>query len=116
MTEDLLAALQDLAVYPSLREAQLNSAQCVTGRFPDIEATGRSHYLRALLWCSIICDMLLSPILVYFILAYLEISDNDERNCKLCCPALAGKSFYGRQTADDWFSIMTNLSLTAHSE
>ncbi|XP_022806773.1 uncharacterized protein LOC111343846 isoform X2 [Stylophora pistillata] len=73
MTEDVLASLQDLAVNPSLRDARMNSAQCVTeGHFVDMEATGRSHYLRALLWCSIISDMLLSPVIFYFIWAYLE--------------------------------------------
>ena len=43
------------------------------GYVPDIEATGRSHYLGAILWCSIICDMQLSPIQFYFIFAYLEV-------------------------------------------
>ncbi|XP_022806772.1 uncharacterized protein LOC111343846 isoform X1 [Stylophora pistillata] len=85
MTEDVLASLQDLAVNPSLRDARMNSAQCVTeGHFVDMEATGRSHYLRALLWCSIISDMLLSPVIFYFIWAYLEVSARDERSCKLC--------------------------------
>ncbi|RMX50667.1 hypothetical protein pdam_00017158 [Pocillopora damicornis] len=45
----IILQLQDLVVNPSLR------AQCVTdGHFPDIEATGRIHYLKALLWCSVI--------------------------------------------------------------
>lgn len=47
-------------------------AMRLRGYVPDIEATGRSHYLGAILWCSI-CDMPLSPIQFYFIFAYLEV-------------------------------------------
>ena len=55
----IILQLQGLVVNLSLRDVLLNSTQCVTeGHFPDIEATGRIHYLRALLWCSVICDML----------------------------------------------------------
>ena len=45
--------LQDLAVSPGLRDPRLNNAECVIeGHKPDIKATGRSHYIRAILWCS----------------------------------------------------------------
>ena len=51
--------LQDLAVSPGLRDPRLNNAECVIeGHKSDIKATGRSGYIRAILWCS--CSFVLA--------------------------------------------------------
>lgn len=57
--EEVLAALQDLAVLPRLQEPQLNTAECVIeGHEPNLSATGRSYYIRAILWLSFIFTVL----------------------------------------------------------
>lgn len=65
--------LQDLAVNPSIRDARLNSAECVTeGHKPDIEATGRSGHIKAILWCSFVSVLFLGPILAFYVLLWLK--------------------------------------------
>lgn len=77
--------LQDLAVNPSLRDPRLNSAECVTEEhIPNIEATGRGPYLRAVLWCSFLCVMMLSPLSILFALGYLEKHSSVGEDCVLC--------------------------------
>ena len=76
--------LQDLAVKPSLRDPRLNSAECVIeGHIPNIEATEHSTYLRALLWCSFLCVMVLSPVSILYALGYLKKHSVGE-DCVLC--------------------------------
>lgn len=77
--------LQDLAVNPSLRDPRLNSAECVTEEhIPNIEATGHGPYLRAVLWCSFLCVMTLSPLSIFFALGYLEKHSSAGEDCVLC--------------------------------
>ncbi|XP_022801829.1 uncharacterized protein LOC111339438 [Stylophora pistillata] len=46
-----LSALQDLAISPGIRDPRLNTAECVVeGHKIDIEATGRSVYIKIILW------------------------------------------------------------------
>jgi len=60
----VLAALQDLAVSPGVRDPRLNTAECVIeGHDPDITATGRSPYIKALLWCSFLFTVPAGPYL-----------------------------------------------------
>ena len=76
--------LQDLAVKPSIRDARLNSAECVTeGHKPDIEATGRSGHIKAILWCSFVSVFFLGPILAFYVLVRLK-HDSPEGDCAWC--------------------------------
>ena len=54
------------------------------GHNPDIEATGRGDYLRAVLWCSFLCPMMLSPILFFWALDYLKENSSGEEDCVFC--------------------------------
>ena len=78
--------LQDLAVSPGLRDPRLNNAECVIeGHKPDIKATGRSHYIRAILWCSgwfvlVACPLLSSLIEQYRQKAWPEKSEDKKDN------------------------------------
>ena len=54
------------------------------GHNPDIEATGRGDYLRAVLWCSFLCPMMLSPILFFWALDYLKENSSGEKDCVFC--------------------------------
>ena len=77
--------LQDLAVNPSLRDPRLNSAECITEEhIPNIEATGHGPYLRAVLWCSFLCVMILSPLSMPFALGYLKKHSSVDEDCVLC--------------------------------
>ncbi|XP_068705677.1 uncharacterized protein [Montipora foliosa] len=83
--ESVLAALQDLAVIPSKRDPRLNSAECVIeGHISDIDATGRGVYLRVVLCCSLLCTVMLSPILFFMALDYLNQHSSKEEDCVLC--------------------------------
>ena len=76
--------LQDLAVSPKVRDARLNSAECVTeGHKPDIEATGRSDHIRATLWCSFVSVLFLGPLLAFYILLVLK-HDRSKDYCVWC--------------------------------
>ena len=58
----LFFQLQDLAVSPKIQDPQLNTVECVIeGHKPDISATGRSAYIRAMLWLSFIFSILSGP-------------------------------------------------------
>ena len=55
--------LQDLADNPTIRSPSLNTAECVIqGHKPDF-ATGRSHYVRAMLWLSMCFVIFSGPLL-----------------------------------------------------
>ena len=59
-----LLQLQDLAVSPKIQDPQLNTAECVIeGHKPDISATGRSPFIRAILWFSFIFTVCSGPLL-----------------------------------------------------
>ena len=76
--------LQDLAVNPSTRDARLNSAECVTeGHKPDIEATGRSGHIKAILRCSFVSVLFLGPILAFYVLLLLK-HDSPKDYCVWC--------------------------------
>ena len=63
----------------------MNSAECVKeGHISDIDATGRGDYLRAVLWCSLLCTVMLSPILFFMALDYLKQHSSKEEDCVLC--------------------------------
>lgn len=76
--------LQDLAINPSIRDARLNSAECVIeGHKPDIEATGRSRHIKAILWLSFVSVLFLGPILAFYVLVTLE-HNSPEGYCVWC--------------------------------
>ena len=59
-----LLQLEDLAVSPKIQDPQLNTAECVIeGHKPDISATGRSPFIRAILWFSFIFTVCSGPLL-----------------------------------------------------
>ncbi|XP_015776381.1 PREDICTED: uncharacterized protein LOC107354414 isoform X2 [Acropora digitifera] len=74
--EGVLATLQDLAVSPKIQDPQLNTAECVIeGHKPDISATGRSPFIRAILWFSFIFTVCFGPLLA--LAALLTLSNLD---------------------------------------
>ena len=80
-----LLQLQDLAVSPKIRDPQLNTAECVIeGHEPDISATGRSPYIRAILWFSFIFTFFFGPLLALVALQTLftldPVNTNSETN------------------------------------
>ena len=77
----ILSQLQDLAVSPGVRDPRLNTAECVIeGHEPDITATGRSPYIKAILWCSFLFAAPAGPYLAFVILDVLE-----KRSTSLFC-------------------------------
>ena len=61
--------LQDLVESPGIQNPTLNTAKCVIqGHEPNICATGRSRYIRTVLWCSFGFVILSSPLLSLYIL------------------------------------------------
>ena len=75
-----LLQLQDLAVSPKIQDPQLNTAECVIeGHKPDISATGRSRFIRAILWFSFIFTVCFGPLLslaALYILSKLDPVNN----------------------------------------
>ena len=60
--------LQDLAMLPAIRDPSLNTAECVIkGHDPDFEARGRSSYIRAVLWLSLIFVIVSGPSLAKYV-------------------------------------------------
>ena len=54
--------MQDLAVSPKIQDPQLNTVECVIqGHKPNISATGRSAYILAMLWFSVLFTILSGP-------------------------------------------------------
>ena len=73
----ILFQLQDLAVSPGVRDPRLNTAECVIeGHEPDITATGRSPYIKAILWCSFLFTVPAGPYLAFAILDVLKKRPN----------------------------------------
>ena len=71
-----LLQLQDLAVSPKIQDPQLNTAECVIeGHKPDISATGRSPFIRAILWFSFILTVCCGPLLALVALYTLSKLD-----------------------------------------
>ena len=76
-----LLQLQDLAVSPKIQDPQLNTAECVIeGHKPDILATGRSPYIRAILWFSFIFTFFSGPLLALLALLNLSSLDTKSKN------------------------------------
>lgn len=74
-----LLQLQDLAVSPKIQDPQLNTAECVIeGHKPDISATGRSPFIRVILWSSFIFTFCFGPLLA--LAALLTLSNLDPVN------------------------------------
>lgn len=83
--KDVLAALQDLAVMPNLRDPRLNFAESVIeGHTPDINTTGRSH-LKVVLWFSFLSPMILGPFLHFLVLQYLKDVTENRSLSEICC-------------------------------
>ena len=69
----ILFQLQDQAVSPGIRDPRLNTAECVIeGHDPDITATGRSPYIRTILWCFFMFAVPAGPYLAFVILDVLK--------------------------------------------
>ena len=76
----LFLQLQDLAVIPSIRDPQLNSAECVTeGHKPDIKATGQSDRIIAILCCSCLFSILSGPLLASYVMHYKKTQPENEK-------------------------------------
>ncbi|KAJ7378117.1 hypothetical protein OS493_024782 [Desmophyllum pertusum] len=75
MIEGALAALQDLAIKPGIRDPRLNTAECVIeGHEMDIDATGRKGYIWAIL-CFPVCFVFVScPLLANFLEEYRKLA------------------------------------------
>ena len=68
---------------PKLEDPTLNTAECVIqGHEPDISATGRSAYIRAVLWCSLIFTTLFGPLTALIIFIGFDTAKEDETQHK----------------------------------
>ena len=68
---------------PKLEDPTLNTAECVIqGHEPDICATGRSAYIRAVLWCSLTFTTLFGPLTALIIFIGFDIAKKDETQHK----------------------------------
>ena len=73
--------LEDVAISPGVRDPRLNTAECVTeGHTPNITATGRSSYVRTVIWSFCLYVFLMDPYLSSLILRSLNVFDNDNRH------------------------------------
>ncbi|XP_068681343.1 uncharacterized protein [Montipora foliosa] len=80
LIKSALAALEDVAIRPGTRDPRLNTAKCVTeGHTPNITATGRSSYIRTVIWSSCLFVFLMGPYLSSLILRSLKAFDNENR-------------------------------------
>ena len=68
---------------PKIEDPTLNTAECVIeGHEPDISATGRSAYIRAMLWCSFTFTTLFGPLTALIIFIGFDIAKKDETQHK----------------------------------
>ena len=68
---------------PKLEDPTLNTAECVIqGHEPDISATGRSAYIRAVLWCSFTFTTLFGPLAALIIFIGFDVAKKDETQHK----------------------------------
>ena len=68
---------------PRLEDPTLNTAECVIqGHEPDISATGRSAYIRAMLWCSFTFTTLFNPLTALIIFIGFDVAKKDETQHK----------------------------------
>ena len=68
---------------PRLEDPTLNTAECVIrGHKPDISATGRSAYIRAMLWCSFTFTTLFGPLAALIIFLGFDKAKKDETKHK----------------------------------
>ena len=77
---------------PAIRDPSLNTAECVIkGHDPIFEAKGRSSYIRAVLWLSLIFVIVSGPLLAKYVRDLEELSNNtitiqlqEEKHSKSC--------------------------------
>ena len=70
---------------PGIRDPRLNTAECVIeGHKPDITATGRSSYMKAILWCSFLFTFSAGPFLAIVILDVLKMRSGEVRASLFC--------------------------------
>ncbi|CAH3187627.1 unnamed protein product [Porites evermanni] len=84
LMRDVLAALQDLAVRPEIRDPRLNTVECVIeGHETDIMATGprRSSYITAILWCAFLFSFWAGPFIAEVIIGVLKGENNESLYC-----------------------------------
>jgi len=75
----VLAELQDLSVLPQLQDPTLNTAECVTeGHEPKLTASGRSTYIKALLYISFAFTFLFGPLLALTTLTFFHKAENSD--------------------------------------
>ena len=68
---------------PRLEDPTLNTAEClIQGHEPDISATGRSAYIRAILWCSFTFTALFGPLTALIFFVGFDIAKKDETQHK----------------------------------
>lgn len=86
MIKDVLAALQDLAVSPAIRDPRLNTAECVIeGHKTDISAIGpiRNIFISITLWSSVCFTLVSCHLLVNVLDHYQKLAEPDkESNCR----------------------------------
>ena len=84
---------------PGVRDPRLNTAECVIeGHEPDITDTGRSPYIKAILWCSFLFAVPAGPYLAFVILDVLKKRSNRLDASLFCwCKCKCGQSCQTRQ-------------------
>ena len=94
VTSLLVLQLQDLAMLPAIRDPSLNTAECVIkGHDPNFEARGRSPYIRAVLWLSLIFVIVSGPSLAKYVRDLEELSKDNNYEKKNTVKAVC-LSFY----------------------
>jgi len=102
----VLAALQDLAVSPGVQDPRLNTAECVIeGHKPNITATERSAYIRAMLWFSLIFTIFFGPLLALITLIFFNEAEINTDKKKIRAMAKAVKW-------NSWFLLAVEIGLS----
>ena len=87
--------LQDLAVNPGIRDPSLNTAECVIqGHKPSFETTGRTAYIRAMLWLMPIFVLFSGPLLASYMMDVSEVWDQEHNEWKKNRAKAVCTSFY----------------------
>ena len=84
---------------PGVRDPRLNTAECVIeGHETDITVTGRSPYIKAILWCSFLFAVPAGPYLAFVILDVLKKRSNRLDASLFCwCKCKCSQSCQTRQ-------------------
>lgn len=104
--------LEDLAVMPRLQNPQLNTAECVIeGHQPDLSATGRSDYIRAILGLSFIFTVLSGPLLALAALYILQVLSKPTGNSNTSIVIVNSAAMYEALKCSSYLFFLVEIIL-----